>query len=217
MVPGNGLEPRHGPNRALRRELGRDPGRAHRLRQGAEVLRLQRAQPRRRQAWRVRDRRDLRPLLRPRHTWADHREAPRARVGRRRPVRHLPDDEGRRRDARRVRQGDHPAVHRGRSMKRAVVLAGLALALAPLAAGCGGTKKKAASSKGTGCAVSQLNLKKSGTLTIGTDNPAYPPWYGGSPRHGWENSDPDSGKGYESAVAHAPAQQPRLSPSQGTL
>jgi polar amino acid transport system substrate-binding protein len=101
-------------------------------------------------------------------------------------------------------------------MKRAVVLAGLALALAPLAAGCGGTKKKAASSKGTGCAVSQLNLKKSGTLTIGTDNPAYPPWYGGSPGHGWKVSDPYSGKGYESAVAYALAKQLGFSHSKVT-
>jgi polar amino acid transport system substrate-binding protein len=46
-----------------------------------------------------------------------------------------------------------------------------------------------------------------GTLTIGTDNPAYPPWYGGSGGHGWKISDPYSGKGYESAVAYAVAKQ----------
>jgi polar amino acid transport system substrate-binding protein len=46
-----------------------------------------------------------------------------------------------------------------------------------------------------------------GTLTIGTDNPAYPPWYGGNPGHGWKISDPYSGKGYESAVAYAVAKQ----------
>jgi polar amino acid transport system substrate-binding protein len=47
----------------------------------------------------------------------------------------------------------------------------------------------------------------SGMLTIGTDNPAYPPWYGGSQGHGWKISDPYSGKGYESAVAYAVAKQ----------
>jgi polar amino acid transport system substrate-binding protein len=47
----------------------------------------------------------------------------------------------------------------------------------------------------------------SGTLTIGTDNPAYPPWYGGNQGHGWKISDPYSGKGYESAVAYAVAKQ----------
>jgi len=48
-----------------------------------------------------------------------------------------------------------------------------------------------------------------GVLTIGTDNPAYPPWYGGNPPKGskWKVSDPASGKGYESAVAYAVASQ----------
>jgi polar amino acid transport system substrate-binding protein len=46
-----------------------------------------------------------------------------------------------------------------------------------------------------------------GTLTIGTDNPAYPPWFGGDQGHGWKISDPYSGKGYESAVAYAVAKQ----------
>src|SRR5580765_5969012 len=46
-----------------------------------------------------------------------------------------------------------------------------------------------------------------GTLTIGTDNPAYPPWFGGAEGHKWKVSDPYSGKGYESAVAYAVAKQ----------
>src|SRR3954454_10384752 len=46
-----------------------------------------------------------------------------------------------------------------------------------------------------------------GTLTIGTDNPAYPPWYGGAEGHKWKVSDPYSRKGYESAVAYAVARQ----------
>jgi polar amino acid transport system substrate-binding protein len=45
------------------------------------------------------------------------------------------------------------------------------------------------------------------TLTIGTDNPAYPPWFGGKEGHGWKVSDPYSGKGYESAVAYAVAKK----------
>jgi polar amino acid transport system substrate-binding protein len=46
-----------------------------------------------------------------------------------------------------------------------------------------------------------------GKLTVGTDNPAYPPWYGGTPGKGskWKVSDPTSGKGFESAVAYAVA------------
>jgi polar amino acid transport system substrate-binding protein len=44
----------------------------------------------------------------------------------------------------------------------------------------------------------------SGQLTIGTDNPAYPPWYaGGTKTSKWKINDPATGKGYESAVAYA--------------
>src|SRR4029077_5187918 len=44
----------------------------------------------------------------------------------------------------------------------------------------------------------------SGQLTIGTDNPAYPPWYaGGTKSSKWKINDPSTGKGYESAVAYA--------------
>src|SRR5436190_8504999 len=46
-----------------------------------------------------------------------------------------------------------------------------------------------------------------GKLTVGTDNPAYPPWFGGKPFPGssWKVSDPRSGEGYEAAVAYAVA------------
>jgi polar amino acid transport system substrate-binding protein len=60
-------------------------------------------------------------------------------------------------------------------------------------------------SRSASCA-SGLTLSK-GKLTVGTDNPAYPPWYGGNPGHNWKISDPYSGKGYESAVAYAVAKQ----------
>jgi polar amino acid transport system substrate-binding protein len=55
-----------------------------------------------------------------------------------------------------------------------------------------------------GCAD---NVIESGTLNIGTDNPAYPPWYaGGSPKGSkWKINDPSTGKGFESAVAYAVA------------
>ena len=45
----------------------------------------------------------------------------------------------------------------------------------------------------------QLALKKPGTLTIGTDSPAYEPWFA--------DNDPTNGKGFESAVAYAVAKQ----------
>jgi polar amino acid transport system substrate-binding protein len=47
-----------------------------------------------------------------------------------------------------------------------------------------------------------------GRLTVGTDNPAYPPWFaGGSKTSKWKINDPGTGKGYESAVAYAIAKQ----------
>jgi len=54
-------------------------------------------------------------------------------------------------------------------------------------------------------AASSLPTLSSGTLTVGTDNPAYPPWFGGTPHSPWKVSDPNSGKGFESAVAYAVA------------
>ena len=114
LVPGDGLEPRHGPDRALRLGL-RHPLRADRLRQGAQVLRLQGPLARRRRPRRVRHRRDLRPLLRDRLGRAVRREAARARGRRRRPVQRLPDDERPGRDARGLRPRHHPAVRGRRS------------------------------------------------------------------------------------------------------
>jgi polar amino acid transport system substrate-binding protein len=49
------------------------------------------------------------------------------------------------------------------------------------------------------CATDQLNLLSPGTLTVGTDSPAYPPWF--------VDNDPSNGKGYESAVTYAVAEQ----------
>src|SRR4051794_5033835 len=49
------------------------------------------------------------------------------------------------------------------------------------------------------CATDQLNLKPPGQLTIGTDTPAYDPWF--------QDNDPTNGKGYESAVAYAVAER----------
>jgi polar amino acid transport system substrate-binding protein len=43
-----------------------------------------------------------------------------------------------------------------------------------------------------------------GTLTVGTDSPAYPPYFQGGTEKGseWELDDPNTGKGFESAVAY---------------
>lgn len=84
-------------------------------------------------------------------------------------------------------------------MRKLVVIALPVVALALLAASL------AQGSSSASCAAG-LTISD-GKLTVGTDNPAYPPWYGGNPGHGWKISDPYSGKGYESAVAYAVAKQ----------
>jgi len=66
-----------------------------------------------------------------------------------------------------------------------------------------------------GCAKDQLGLLDSAALTIGADNPAFPPWFGGAEKtKPWKVSDPYSGKGYESAVAYAVAKQLGFSKAQ---
>jgi polar amino acid transport system substrate-binding protein len=49
------------------------------------------------------------------------------------------------------------------------------------------------------CAVDQLPLTNAGVLTIGTDSPAYEPYF--------EDDDPTNGRGFESAVAYAVAEE----------
>jgi polar amino acid transport system substrate-binding protein len=80
--------------------------------------------------------------------------------------------------------------------------------LSILAAGCGGSSNKASDTTGAAaasCDKGSLNLVNAGQLTVGTDNPAFPPWFGGSEKAPWKVSDPYSGQGYESAVAYAVA------------
>jgi polar amino acid transport system substrate-binding protein len=95
----------------------------------------------------------------------------------------------------------------------------LVLALAALAAGCGSdddedTAGAATTAASTGaaadaCEKESLELVEEGRLTIGTDNPAFPPWFeGGTPAGSdWEINDPSTGEGFESAVAYAVAEQ----------
>jgi polar amino acid transport system substrate-binding protein len=72
-------------------------------------------------------------------------------------------------------------------------------AVAALAAIAVGTSTAARTTSAAACPT-----VKSGQLTIGTDNPAYPPWYaGGTKSSKWKINDPATGKGYESAVAYA--------------
>jgi polar amino acid transport system substrate-binding protein len=81
------------------------------------------------------------------------------------------------------------------------LLAAMALALAA----CGSDSSDSSSSESTAsptaaaasdaCAKDKLALKNAGTLTVGTDKPAFPPYF--------EDNKPENGKGFESAVAFA--------------
>jgi polar amino acid transport system substrate-binding protein len=93
---------------------------------------------------------------------------------------------------------------------RKFLAAAVALLVVALAAACGSTAKKSAPSGAGGsqsCTKDNLNLVTAGKLTVGTDNPAFPPWFGGTPKAPWKVSDPRSGQGFESAVAYAVAKQ----------
>jgi polar amino acid transport system substrate-binding protein len=64
------------------------------------------------------------------------------------------------------------------------------------------------------CATDTLAVKTPGTLTIGADNPAYPPYFAtreGGNTPPWEDSDftgdPTTGEGFESAVGYAIAEE----------
>jgi len=61
---------------------------------------------------------------------------------------------------------------------------------------------------GGACDKSTLKTTTSGKLTIGTDNPAYPPYFAApspsvAPPAPWELGDPTNGQGFESATAYA--------------
>jgi len=70
-----------------------------------------------------------------------------------------------------------------------------------------GSPPESASASPDACAPENLKLVRAGKLTVGTDNPAFPPWYGGDEKAPWKISDPYSQKGYESAFVYALAEQ----------
>ena len=85
----------------------------------------------------------------------------------------------------------------------------LVAALSVIASGCGGNEDKSGggTTAAASCDKGDLNLVSDGTLTVGTDNPAFPPWFGGDEKAPWKVSDPRSGEGFESAVAYAVADE----------
>jgi polar amino acid transport system substrate-binding protein len=80
----------------------------------------------------------------------------------------------------------------------------LALGCAPQASSTA-TDTSSTNANQTAAQCAQGKTLKSGVLTVGTDSPAYDPWF----RH----NDPTNGQGYESAVAYAVAKQLGFAPS----
>jgi polar amino acid transport system substrate-binding protein len=90
----------------------------------------------------------------------------------------------------------------------------LAVAATVLAAACGSSSGTTASPGGSTaanpCAKANLTLVTPGQLTIGTDNPAFDPFFQGPTGHEWTgqfNHDPYNDQGFEGATAYAVAQQ----------
>ena len=92
---------------------------------------------------------------------------------------------------------------------RKVLIPVAVIALAIGAAALGGRGEAVAATDAVSCAKADLDLVKDGQLSIGTDNPAYPPWFAGGEIKGrpWKLNDPSTGKGFESAVAYAVAKR----------
>jgi len=82
-----------------------------------------------------------------------------------------------------------------------LVAAATALALAacgaPETTPGGGSAAVTTGGSAAACDKASLTLHTAGKLTVGTDKPAYPPWFA--------DDTPTNGKGYESAVAYAAA------------
>jgi polar amino acid transport system substrate-binding protein len=85
--------------------------------------------------------------------------------------------------------------------KRAVIAVPLMLAVAACAPADEGddTAAEPTPTAADQCEKDNLALLNPGTLTIGTDSPAYDPWF--------RKNDPTNGQGYESAVAYAVAER----------
>ena len=99
-------------------------------------------------------------------------------------------------------------------MRPRLALAVSSLALVTgFAAGCAPVEEEAdsgstAAPSADACAGDALETQEPGTLTIGTDSPAFEPWF--------TDNDPTTGEGFESAVAYAVAEQLGFSEEQVT-
>jgi polar amino acid transport system substrate-binding protein len=97
-------------------------------------------------------------------------------------------------------------------MRKALLALPLLFVLAVAAAGCGGDDDNSAGGGTTttaaSCEKDSLTLVKPGQLTIGTDNPAFPPWFEGTKAFDpWDPTTTPTKKGYEQETAYAIAEE----------
>jgi polar amino acid transport system substrate-binding protein len=97
-------------------------------------------------------------------------------------------------------------------MRKALLALPLLFVLAVAAAGCGSDDDNSAGGGTTTTAAScdrdSLPLVKPGLLTIGTDNPAFPPWFEGTKKFDpWDPTTTPTKKGYEQETAYAIAKE----------
>ncbi len=99
-------------------------------------------------------------------------------------------------------------MHSARARRTTVATASLALVMLACAPVEEEPEQDEGSAGATGsaqdCAVEDLDLVTDGRLTVGTDDPAYEPYF--------VDDDPTNGKGFESAVAYAVAQEMGFAP-----
>jgi polar amino acid transport system substrate-binding protein len=88
------------------------------------------------------------------------------------------------------------------------LVSGFATGCAPVEEDTGADSGASAAPSSDACAGDALETRESGTLTIGTDSPAFEPWF--------TDNDPTTGEGFESAVAYAVAEQLGFSEDQVT-
>ncbi len=83
-------------------------------------------------------------------------------------------------------------------MRKSLLTGFIAIAFVAFVSGCAPAESNN-NTTADGCATADLQTLTDGKLTIGTDSPAYGPWF--------VDDDPSNGEGYESAVAYAVAKE----------
>jgi len=84
----------------------------------------------------------------------------------------------------------------------------------PEAAPTGGTDTGAVTEEADPCAKEELVTVADDSLTIATDNPAFPPWFQDEKGAPWDPTGPPTDQGYEAQVSYAVAEELGFSPDE---